>query len=88
MAKSDLRKLGRSNSGKPGELSISLVQGNQGNFVALPGSSTEDSLVSVLHAAAGSSLADITSTATLAHGSVSPGVDVDTDQLIVYWYKF
>lgn len=88
MAKSDLRKLGRSNAGKPGELSISVIQGNQGNYVALPGSSTEDALVSVLHASAGSSLVDITATASIAHGSVTPGVDIDTDKMLVFWYKF
>lgn len=88
MPKMDSRKLGARAAGKPAELCVNVVTGNQGNYVALPGSNEEDGLVSVFHAAAGSLWVDITATATLSNGSISPGVDIDTDQMLVTWYKF
>lgn len=88
--KEDLRKLARSAAGRPPELSISLIQGNDTAWVAVPGSKTGDLLVSVLHvnATGGSAWVDRTSTSELRDGSLSPGADVNNGQLIVYWYKF
>jgi hypothetical protein len=89
MPKMDFKRLAKWAAGDPAELCISVLTGNGAALVALPGSKARDGLVSVLHAAAGSAVVDITASASIvAHGSLSPGTNVGADTLTVTWYKF
>lgn len=89
MPKMDFKRLGKTAAGRPAELMVSVLQGNNALPVKLPGAGPRDGLVSVLHATAGSVDADITSTSSITYGgSLNPGVDIDTDKMTVTWYKF
>ncbi len=89
MPKFDAKRLGKTAAGRPAELMINILQGNDALPVALPGAGPRDGLVSVIHAAAGSTDADITSTASITYGgSLDPGTDLNTDKITVTWYKF
>ncbi len=89
MPKMDFKRLGKHAAGDPAELMVSVLTGNNSGLIALPGSSPRDGLVSVLRAAAGSAVADITSTASIVPGgSLSPGMDIDNAVLTVFWYRF
>ena len=89
MPKMDFKRFAKTAAGDPPELSLSILNGNGTGYIALPGSSARDGLVSVIQDARGSAWVDITSTAEItAHGSLLPGTDVGADNLLVLWYHF
>lgn len=96
MPRFDFKRLAARAAGKPAELRISILRGNNSNPISLPGSRGRDGLVSVITVDSGGSAfkADITSTASLVagaaghDGSIVPGANVGSDDLEVTWYKF
>ncbi len=89
MPKFDAKRLAKTAGGDPAELCINIVQGSGSATVALAGSGPRDGLVSVLENTGGSAWLDHTAVASLvAGGSISPGANVGSNQLIVTWYKF